>query len=305
MNIKQAEQQSGVARQNIRFYEKQGLLTPARNPDNDYREYRDTDIRTLKLIRALRMVDMPLEEIRAVLQGKTTLDTAAAAQQARLAAQAQQLQSAIKVCQDLCGTPSTQTLDVDALLTRMDAEPTPGGYFTGWVEDYRKLALSEHKKRFNFVPDDPVTNPKQFTEALLHYAAQNNLDIVITRESMYPQFTLDGVEYKAERLYRAVGRVPMAVVRCTVAHPEQYEPDIPLARRRLQKALHFGWPAAVLLGLILLSYAFAGTLDWLFTTPVGLLMLACFVVLCGVTVYQTYLLDYNLDGKKGEPKNNR
>lgn len=33
MNIKQAEAQSNVTRQNIRFYEKQGLLSPARNPE--------------------------------------------------------------------------------------------------------------------------------------------------------------------------------------------------------------------------------------------------------------------------------
>ena len=31
MNIKQASEQSGVSSPNIRFYEKEGLLTPARN----------------------------------------------------------------------------------------------------------------------------------------------------------------------------------------------------------------------------------------------------------------------------------
>lgn len=31
MNIKQAAEQSGVSSPNIRFYEKEGLMTPARN----------------------------------------------------------------------------------------------------------------------------------------------------------------------------------------------------------------------------------------------------------------------------------
>ena len=31
MNIKQAAEQSGVSGPNIRFYEKEGLMTPARN----------------------------------------------------------------------------------------------------------------------------------------------------------------------------------------------------------------------------------------------------------------------------------
>ena len=50
MNIKQASEQSGVSSPNIRFYEKEGLLTPARNRSNAYRDYTAEDVRTLKLI---------------------------------------------------------------------------------------------------------------------------------------------------------------------------------------------------------------------------------------------------------------
>ena len=73
MNIKDAERLSGVSVRNIRFYEQKGLLKPARNAENDYREYSEEDIRRLQLIRALRMVDMPLEQIREVVDGKMEL----------------------------------------------------------------------------------------------------------------------------------------------------------------------------------------------------------------------------------------
>ena len=69
MNIKQASEQSGVSAPNIRFYEKEGLLTPARRQGNDYRDYTAGDVRTLKLIRMLRMLDVPLPTIKAVLRG--------------------------------------------------------------------------------------------------------------------------------------------------------------------------------------------------------------------------------------------
>lgn len=46
MNIKQASEQSGVSAPNIRFYEKEGLLTPARRQGNGYRDYTAGDIRT-------------------------------------------------------------------------------------------------------------------------------------------------------------------------------------------------------------------------------------------------------------------
>ena len=60
MNIKQAAEQSGVSARNIRYYEQAGLLTPARNPENEYRIYSQADVRALKLTRMLRTLDMPI-----------------------------------------------------------------------------------------------------------------------------------------------------------------------------------------------------------------------------------------------------
>ena len=88
MNIKLASERSGVSSRNIRYYEQAGLLHPDRDPENDYRIYTEEDIRTLKLIRTLRMLDMPLEEIRDVLAGSLPLPEAAARQQERLQARA-------------------------------------------------------------------------------------------------------------------------------------------------------------------------------------------------------------------------
>ena len=83
MNIKQASEQSGVSAPNIRFYEKEGLLTPARRQGNDYRDYTAGDVRTLKLIRMLRMLDMPLPTIKAVLRGEQPLQQALQASRLR------------------------------------------------------------------------------------------------------------------------------------------------------------------------------------------------------------------------------
>ena len=125
MNIKQASEQSGVSAPNIRFYEKEGLLTPARRQGNDYRDYTAGDVRTLKLIRMLRMLDMPLPTIKAVLRGEQPLQQALQAQQTVLEQQAAQLAAAMQFCADLARQqPQADTLDVDACLTRMES-PTP------------------------------------------------------------------------------------------------------------------------------------------------------------------------------------
>ena len=74
MKINEVEAQVGIAKRNIRFYEKEGLLTPARNSENGYRDYGEEDVRTLEKIKLLRKLDVPLEEIRRLQQGLLTLD---------------------------------------------------------------------------------------------------------------------------------------------------------------------------------------------------------------------------------------
>lgn len=63
MNIKEIEARSGLARANIRYYEKEGLLNPARR-ENGYRDYSEEDLKLLEKIRLMRELGISLEEIR-------------------------------------------------------------------------------------------------------------------------------------------------------------------------------------------------------------------------------------------------
>ncbi|MDE6319824.1 MAG: MerR family transcriptional regulator, partial [Lachnospiraceae bacterium] len=69
MKINEVEQQVGVSKKNIRFYELQGLLHPKRNSENGYREYDESDILCLKKIKLLRKLSLPIEEIRRIQSG--------------------------------------------------------------------------------------------------------------------------------------------------------------------------------------------------------------------------------------------
>lgn len=68
MNIKEVETHSGMTRANIRYYEQEGLLCPARQ-ENGYRDYSQEDLDTLARIRLLRRLGVPLESIRALQRG--------------------------------------------------------------------------------------------------------------------------------------------------------------------------------------------------------------------------------------------
>lgn len=69
MTIKEVEEQLGLPRATIRFYEKEQLLTPQRN-GNAYRVYSEDDIVALKKIKLLRYLDFSVEEIRNILDLK-------------------------------------------------------------------------------------------------------------------------------------------------------------------------------------------------------------------------------------------
>ena len=304
MNIKQAEAATGISRQNIRFYEKEKLLAPAREAGNSYRRYAESDIRTLKLIKTLRMLDLPLEDIRAVLAGTLPLAEAAARQSERLAAEQVRLADAIRVCGMLRDTgESAEALDVDACLAAMEAPGNGGGYFMQWVEDYKKVARAEHEKSFTFIPDGAITSAREFTDALFAYADVNGLNLVVTKESMYPEFTLDGVAYTAIRDYHAVGgggfAAPVATVFCEMAHPEQSEAaDVPPARRirlrRLRRALP--WLAAVLLALLMLG---PDRLALIFSSPEGLVVGLGIAVAFGAGFFLFQRYHGNENGKTG------
>ena len=73
MKINEVERLIGITKKNIRFYEEQGLLNPNRNKENGYRDYNEDDIRTLEQIKLLRKLGLPLDEIRMMQAGRSTI----------------------------------------------------------------------------------------------------------------------------------------------------------------------------------------------------------------------------------------
>ncbi|MBR4861963.1 MAG: MerR family transcriptional regulator, partial [Firmicutes bacterium] len=71
MTIKEIELRSGLSRANVRFYEKEGFLSPERH-ENGYRDYTEEDLTVLKKIRLLRMLHIPLSEIKGLLDDSQT-----------------------------------------------------------------------------------------------------------------------------------------------------------------------------------------------------------------------------------------
>lgn len=264
MNIKQASKQSGVSAPNIRFYEKEGLLDPARLPGNDYRDYMEQDIRTLRFIRMLRMLDVPLPVIRSVLAGDASLGSVLREQKTALEQRAKQLEGAARFCAELARQdPSVASLDVDACLTRMEKPAVQGTFCSGWLQDYRTLAQVQHQRHFSFIPEGSINTPQEFTAALQTYAKANGMQFSLEKEGMYPEFSLDDISYKA---YRNPGKYRDEIC-CDAVHPEQLDTGLPSRREKLLRIARIVLPPVCTFAAIMAA-------GWVVTGGAGWLWLA-------------------------------
>ena len=100
-NIKEAEEQTGISRANIRYYEKMGLLQPKRNEKNGYREYRPEDIKRILQIKILRKLDVPIEEIKDTFDRPEMLGKVIQKQKERLEKRRAELTDAIDFCEEI------------------------------------------------------------------------------------------------------------------------------------------------------------------------------------------------------------
>lgn len=100
MNVQEIEKELNITRANIRFYEKEGLLTPPRKA-NGYRDYGEADIARLKKIIIFRKLGISVADIKSIFDGSLSLQTAIDANTQRLQKEIEELNGAIKVCRQI------------------------------------------------------------------------------------------------------------------------------------------------------------------------------------------------------------
>ena len=128
MTIQEVEQRVGITKNNIRFYERMGLLKPDRERDNHYRNYSETDVRQLKTIRLLRSLYVPVGEIKSVFEGALALPTCLRRHAVSLADNIENLKVAKLLCDEL-GESGSAVFDVDAYIERIETYEQKGVMF--------------------------------------------------------------------------------------------------------------------------------------------------------------------------------
>lgn len=271
MNIGEVEKVTGITKQNIRFYEKEGLICPERNKENDYREYGEGDIRQLKLIYIMRKMGISIPDIKKVFSGELTLAAAAALCEERMLQEREEKEVLLEFCKDI-KTQSLEWIDEDKYKERIDNEEKQGNAFRPLWDEYKEVYLSEQKKKFTIYPDIIVMTPSDFTLALLKYAEDRKADITILKEGMYPEFIYNGVEYSA---YRVVSRFGSRII-CEMKNPMLVEPTgIDKNRKIILRGVAKYLPQMLL--LLLIIFLFVGRSS--ISAPVGLALMSILTII--------------------------
>lgn len=134
MKINDAEQLLGVTKANLRFYEKEGLITPQRS-ENGYRDYSEDDIIRLKEIIVLRKLGIPVQQIADILDGVLPLQEALDTNILSLQEEIRKLNGSLELCRQL-KAEAAQTLDPERYWTILQEKEQQGFAFQTLAGDY-------------------------------------------------------------------------------------------------------------------------------------------------------------------------
>lgn len=186
MKINEAEQLLGITKANIRFYEKEGLLTPSRN-ESGYREYSDTDIARLKQIVILRKLGIPVQQIADILDGVLPLQDALDDNIASLSAQIDALNGALALTNQL-RSENAETLDTDRYWTLIQTQESQGLSFYALVDDYLKFTEVNYEWFLWPLPGSALRKPWTVAIYGILLSALTALNSVLSGKPFLPAF---------------------------------------------------------------------------------------------------------------------
>lgn len=73
MKTKELEQELGLTKHTIRYYEKEGFIKPKKG-ENGYRIYSSEDVQTLQLVKFLRNLNISIDDVKGILKGEITFE---------------------------------------------------------------------------------------------------------------------------------------------------------------------------------------------------------------------------------------
>lgn len=145
MRISEAAELAGLKVSNVRFYERKGLLTPAREADSKYRDYSQEDVQRMKQILLYRKMGVSIDTIYLLLNGKAEMKDILLRQKQELEMQMENLQGAIELCGMVLQEEQLNEEKLNHYLNYVHREEDKGMHFAEaaeLIEDITEFTIS-------------------------------------------------------------------------------------------------------------------------------------------------------------------
>ncbi len=157
MKINEVEKLLGITKANIRFYEKENLLTPTRT-EKGYRDYSEADILRLKEIIILRKLGIPVQQIQDILDGVLPLQEALDRNILSLQEEIEKLNGSLNLCCQL-KREEAQSLDTERYWNILQNSEQQGFQFKSLLDDYLKFTEIGYEFFLWPLPGDSLRSP--------------------------------------------------------------------------------------------------------------------------------------------------
>ncbi|MDE6658758.1 MAG: MerR family transcriptional regulator, partial [Eubacterium sp.] len=136
MKIQELENELNISRANIRFYEKEGLLNPARK-ENGYRDYSNEDIAVLKKIIVYRKLGISVTDIKKIFSNELELQEAVSNSIENLQKEIEKLNGSIQLCKEIQKeNANNNSFDEEHYWEEINYDEAKGNKFVDIYKDY-------------------------------------------------------------------------------------------------------------------------------------------------------------------------
>lgn len=186
MTILELEKLTDLDRATIRFYEREGMVSPSRK-ENSYRDYSEADLQEILKIKLLRQLDVPLSQIKELQQGSADIAFVLRRHSELLLQKISTTERSAEICKEISNSgASYSSLNAIEFLEKMKISQ----------EDCQGVSQSGESRPVQFREYHPV---RRFVARMLDYAIIRGIIrfvlIVVLRLRPFDEWTSSLISY--------------------------------------------------------------------------------------------------------------
>ncbi len=148
MKISEVADKTGLDISTIRFYERKGLISPARAEGSTYRDYTEEDVNRLRQIILYRKMNLSIESIGQLILDHADLQTVLRVQEQALETEREHLEGALDLCRKMLQDQADAPVDLDYYMNYVKTEEEQGRKYPEIIDALDDLAEYSGVERY-------------------------------------------------------------------------------------------------------------------------------------------------------------